>query len=147
MSRRKLRIHFFKMVFMLAFTEDEREQNEKVELYLKDPEPDDEDEMEETMAEEEQFYLSCRMDKLKKLLPEIDKTLNEASRGWKTSRMSKVDLAILRVGVYELVYDEAIPEGVAINEAVELAKIYGDKDSASFVNGILGSVARKTEKS
>ena len=56
--------------------------------------------------------------------------------------MSKVDLAILRLGTYELLFDESIPNGVAISEAVELAKRFGGDDSSSFINGILGSLAR-----
>ena len=56
--------------------------------------------------------------------------------------MAKVDLAILRLGVYELRFDDEIPNGVAINEAVELAKTFGGQDSASFINGVLGHIAR-----
>ncbi len=73
---------------------------------------------------------------------EIDALLNETSKGWKTSRMSTVDLCILRLAVYEILYDEDMPVGVAINEAVELAKRFGGEDSGSFVNGILGKIAK-----
>ena len=76
---------------------------------------------------------------------EIDKILDEASVGWTTERMSRTDLAILRLGVYELLFDENIPAGVAINEAVLLAKKFGGEDSSSFVNGILGKVQRQSE--
>ena len=75
----------------------------------------------------------------------IDAEINRCSTGWKTSRMSKVDLSILRLAVYELLYDDTIPTGVAINEAVEMAKKYGGEDSGSFVNGILGKLARGKE--
>ena len=78
---------------------------------------------------------------VREMLPEIDKMLNDASSGWKTSRMSKVDLAILRLGVYELKYDEDIPVKVAINEAVELAKMFGGEESSQFINGVLGKLA------
>ena len=74
-------------------------------------------------------------------LDEIDGELNEYSQGWKTSRMSRVDLTALRLAVYEMKFDEDIPTGVAINEAVELAKRFGGEDSGSFVNGILGKIA------
>ena len=62
--------------------------------------------------------------------------------GWKLSRISKVSLAILRLAVYEMLYDEEIPVSVSINEAVELAKKYSVEDDASFVNGVLGAVAQ-----
>mgnify|MGYP000962419075 CR=1 FL=1 len=73
-------------------------------------------------------------------LPKIDQMINEAAKGWKTSRMGKVDLTLIRLAVYEMKYEEDIPTGVAINEAVELAKRYGTDDSASFVNGILAKL-------
>ena len=61
--------------------------------------------------------------------------------GWKTQRMGKVDLTIIRLALYEILYDEDIPTGVAINEAVELAKRYGTDESPSFVNGVLAKLA------
>ena len=74
-------------------------------------------------------------------LEEIDEILNDYSRGWKTTRMNRVDLTALRLAVYEMKMDEDVPVGVAINEAVELAKLFGGEDSGSFVNGILGKIA------
>ena len=79
-------------------------------------------------------------------MPEIDRILNENAKGWKTSRMNKVDLTILRLAVYELKWDDEIPVGVAINEAVELAKRFGGDDSPAFVNGVLGRVAEQEQK-
>ena len=81
--------------------------------------------------------------KVQEHLEEIDNILNEKSTGWKTKRMSKVDLNILRLAVYEMKYDEDVPVKVAINEAVEISKTFGGEDSASFINGILGKVARE----
>ena len=77
---------------------------------------------------------------------QIDGILNENAKGWKTSRMNKVDLTILRLAVYELKWDDEIPVGVAINEAVELAKRFGGDESPSFVNGVLGKVAEQEQK-
>ena len=74
-------------------------------------------------------------------LEEIDAAIGEASKGWKVSRMAKVDLALIRLAVYEMRYEEDIPVKVAINEAVELAKQYGTDDSSSFVNGVLAKLA------
>ena len=74
-------------------------------------------------------------------MEEIDELLNEYSKGWKTTRMNRVDLTILRLATYELKWDEEVPTGVAINEAVELAKRYSSDQGPSFVNGVLAKVA------
>ena len=77
------------------------------------------------------------------MIPEIDSALEEKSVGWKTKRMTKVDLTVLRLAYYEIRFDETVPDAVAINEAVELAKSYGTESSGSFVNGILAKVANE----
>ena len=74
-------------------------------------------------------------------LTDIDEEINLHTVGWDTARMSKVDLAIIRLAVYEILYDDSVPTGVAINEAVELAKRYGQDESPSFVNGVLAKFA------
>lgn len=76
---------------------------------------------------------------------ELDEIINTYSKGWKTNRLPKVNLAILRLAVYEIKYVEDVPQSVAINEAVELAKKYSGEGDYSFINGILGSVARGEE--
>ena len=83
------------------------------------------------------------MDVLGKL-PEIDERINQEARGWRTGRMAKADLAVLRLGVYEIMFDEDIPDGVAINEAVELAKSFCSDASPAFVNGVLARFAKKS---
>lgn len=75
-----------------------------------------------------------------KIVPELDKKIDEVAEGWKTRRMGKVELSILRLAVYEMKYDEEVPEKVAINEAVELAKKFGGSDAPAFVNGILAKL-------
>ena len=70
-------------------------------------------------------------------LDEIDAMINKQAKGWTTGRMGKVDLTILRLAVYEIAFDEDVPAGVAINEAVELAKRFGQEESSGFVNGVL----------
>ena len=67
------------------------------------------------------------------------------SKGWKTNRLPKVNLAILRLAIYEIKYVDDVPASVAINEAVELAKKYSGEGDYSFINGILGSVAKGVE--
>ncbi len=94
------------------------------------------------LNEDEEEMFRIRMERITEKIPEIDRVLTDTAKGWRTERMSRVDLSILRLAVYELLYDEDIPDGVAINEAVELAKEYGGEESYSFINGILGVVAR-----
>lgn len=73
----------------------------------------------------------------------IDPMITEASKGWKLNRIGKVELNILRVAVYEMYFDETVPVSVAINEAVELAGIYGVEQSHAFVNGILSEILKR----
>lgn len=74
---------------------------------------------------------------------ELDGQIERYTRGWTVARLSKVSLSILRLAVYEILYEKDIPVSVSINEAVELAKKYGNAEDAPFVNGVLGSLARK----
>ena len=100
----------------------------------------------EELSEKDQEYMSRKYRHVLEKLDEIDALLNETSNGWKTKRMSRVDLTALRLAVYELKYDKDVPTGVAINEAVELAKRFGGETSGSFVNGILGKIANPDKK-
>lgn len=93
--------------------------------------------------ENESEYITNKTNAVLDKKEEIDSCIEQTSSGWKVSRMSRVDLSILRLAVYEMLYDEDIPVGVAVNEAVELAKEYGTDDSSAFINGILGNISRK----
>ena len=73
-------------------------------------------------------------------MEKIDEKISTVAKGWTLGRMGKVDLSLIRLAVYEMLYDEEVPVGVAINEAVELAKIFGQDGSSSFVNGLLAKV-------
>jgi len=75
-------------------------------------------------------------------LGEIDGVISNFLRGWEIDRINKVDLAIMRLSIYEMLCESDVPLGAAVNEAVELAKEYGSDESPSFVNGVLGNVAR-----
>ena len=143
MKRSELRETIFKLLFMAQFNSRE-EMPDQVRMYLESLEEGREDAAySKAPTPEEESYMQGKYEKVQELLPEIDQELNRVSEGWKTSRMSKVDLTILRLAVYEMKYDREIPVGVAINEAVEIAKRFGGDDSASFVNGILGKIARE----
>lgn len=132
MGRRELREHIFKLLFMSDFNDGE-EMNDQLAMYFDGL---------EVLKENDQEYMQSKYENIKAHLDEIDALLNEKSKGWKTSRMSKVDLSILRLAVYEMKFDEDVPVKVAINEAVEIAKAFGGDTSASFVNGILGKIAK-----
>lgn len=76
----------------------------------------------------------------------IDQVISKYAANWQISRMAKVDLNIMRMAVYELLYDQEIPPKVSINEAIELAKKYGDVESSKFVNGILDKISKEESK-
>ena len=79
-------------------------------------------------------------------LEKIDVIISENLQGWTITRISKVALAILRLSVYEIMFSDAVPVSVSINEAVELAKKFGGDDDPSYINGVLGSVARAKDE-
>ena len=78
-------------------------------------------------------------------LEEIDSRIDAHSHKWSRDRISRVALAVLRLAIYEMVYEEETPTSIAINEAVELAKRYGGDEDSSYVNGVLGGIARQAE--
>ncbi len=129
MGRRELREQLFKLLFRKEFHPAE-ELQEQEEMFFQDVDV-------KPTTPEEQTYISTKYDKILEKLPQIDEMLNDKATGWTTTRMGKVDLTILRLAVYEMLYDDDIPVNVAINEAVELAKKFGQDESSSFVNGVL----------
>lgn len=133
MGRREMREHILKLLFLREFNQSE-EMPEQIRMYF---------ESLEELAPMNEAYMQNKYEKILERLAEIDGILNQSSSGWKVSRMSKVDVNILRLAVYEMKYDEDVPVKVAINEAVELAKKFGGDDSSSFVNGILGKIAKE----
>lgn len=139
MTRRELRENTFKMLFRKEFY-DVSELEEQLELCEAEALDDDETEENVILAEKDKEQVGERLQDILAHVDEIDAMLNEVSKGWQVSRMSKVDLTIMRLACYEIKMDEDIPVGVAINEAVELAKKYGGDDSPSFVNGVLAKL-------
>ena len=128
MSRRELREQIFKFIFRAEFYDTE-ELQEQEQLFF------------ETFAMEEQEikdedaqYISAKSNKIIEKLDELDGMINQRAKGWTTQRMAKVDLTILRLAVYEIVFDDDVPTGVAINEAVELAKRFGQEESLSLIH-------------
>jgi len=91
---------------------------------------------------EEKELIKEKVTEVYNKLPEIDRLIDEASDRWTLNRIAKIELALLRVAVYDMKFGE-VPIQVAVNEAVELAKKYGEDQSSKFVNGILGHIAKK----
>lgn len=132
MSRRELREQIFKLLFRIEFNQKE-EMPAQTELFF--------EEEENQAAAADAAYITEKFNNIIEKLDEIDRVLNEKVQGWDIGRMGKVDLTVLRLSVYEILFDEEIPTGVAINEAVELAKKFGQDSSPSFVNGVLAKFA------
>ena len=129
MVRKELREHIFKMLFQIEFN-DTQEMPEQIEYYFSTL---------EDAADMDKDYIKRKYAAVLEKTEEIDELINANAKGWKTTRMNKVDLSILRLAVYEIKIEE-IPFGVAINEAVELAKEYGEDSSPAFINGVLAKV-------
>ncbi len=131
-KRRKSREQSFIVLFEKSFNE-EQSFDEIVEIAI-----------ESEVIEKDSF-----MDDILKAadgnIAEIDAEIEKNLKGWSKSRISKVSLALLRMAIAEMKYLDDIPVGVSINEAVEICKIYGSDEDKSFVNGVLGSVARSIE--
>lgn len=146
MTRSELREHCFKMLFCTDFYPAE-EKGEQLERYFAEPVEDNTtpEGVEEilhnvAMSEKHEEYLKKKTEDIMDKVLELDAKINEVAEGWKTKRMGKVDLTILRLALFEMLYDEDVPEKVAINEAVELAKKFGGDDSPAFVNGVLAKL-------
>ena len=133
MNRSMLREKIFELLFRVEFNpiEDMAEQEE---LYATTGDVE--------FSKADADYIRDKYEKIAEKLEEIDAAINDKTSGWDTGRMAKVDLTIIRLAVYEIKYDESVPTGVAINEAVELAKKYGQDGSPAFVNGVLAKFAQ-----
>ena len=133
MNRSDMREHAFKLIYSLEIQKVDNIQ-EQVDLYF---------ESNNIKDEEAKKYITDAILGIEKnkaeILSDIEKNLKEE---WKLNRISKMDLSILKVAIYEIKYNQ-IPYKVAINEAVELAKKYGEDKSKNFVNGILASIVKE----
>lgn len=140
MDRRKvIRENIFRILFRIEFN-DQEEMEEQMNLYL--------DGLEDTESIDniEEQEIALIREKTKAVLKKqslIDEKISMVSDGWTIDRIGKTELAIMRLAVYEMCFDENIPEKVAINEAVELSKIYCDEEAKGFINAVLGKLARQ----
>lgn len=131
MTRSEMREHVFKLIFSVPF-HDKNELREQIDYYFDDL---------TDVNEKDYEYIKNKALLVCELSDELDEKINSVSEGWPVDRIGKAELAIMRLAVYEMLYDDDIPVNVAINEAVELAKSYGsDDNAASFVNGVLAKL-------
>ena len=143
--KRKIREQAFKLLFQAEFKE-KADAYEASNLYF-----DILKEEMNTISEEEFEVIKSEADKKFKLcmekLPQIDDMINAADLGQKTERFGQVELTVTRLALYEMLYDDNVPEAVAINEAVELTKMYATAEAAGFVNGVLAQFSKDRDKS
>ena len=143
MTRSLVREHLFKLLFRIEFNAPD-DMPEQIRLYFEDGLAEEDNKSTGAdIPEADRDYIRARFDRITELLPEIDAKIDGAAKGWSISRIGKVELTILRLGIYEMLYDDDIPVGVAIDEAVELSKKFGQDSSGPFVNGILASLVKK----
>lgn len=128
MDRRSRREQLFKLLFRVEFNE-LSEMDEQARLYFENLDHEIKDENREELTE--------RLGQVLSLLPEIDQKITDKVTDWTINRMGKVELTILRIAVFEMFFDDDVPVEVAANEAVEIAKKYGQEESGAFVNGAI----------
>ncbi len=136
MKRREQRECIFQLLFRVEFNEKD-EMQEQIDLFMDDRKE------EQKISRQDEAYILGKYEKVAEKLPEIDTMLEGASKGWKTARMGKAELTILRLAIYEMKFDEDIPEKVAINEAIELSKKFGGEEAPAFVNGVLAKLTER----
>ena len=130
MLRRELREYTFKLLFHGNFYEGEELEGQVANFLVNVG----------GLDEASRQLLAGKSKEIFPLIPQLDEKIAAVAKGWKLNRMGKVELTILRLALYEMLYDDQVPGKVAINEAVELAKKYGGAESPQFVNGILAKL-------
>ena len=134
MNRSAAREEAFKLLYSLEIQKENIE--EQTELYLENEEISDED---------TKIYMKNIVDGIEKNITTIEEKISRnLKKDWKIERISKINLVLLKLAIYEILFTE-IPFKVAINEVVELAKKYGDDTSPNFINGILASIVKESE--
>lgn len=132
MLRSQVREEIFKIIFRAPFME-ESEMEEQIAFSLEDL---------EGKSQENQNYIRNKVHSILEHMEEIDSKIESSCEGWNLNRIGKAEITIMRIAVYEILFEEEVPEKVAINEAVELTKTYCDEDAKGFVNAVLGKVVK-----
>lgn len=136
MTRKQARESVFKLVFEIPFFGEDR-YTERLDAFF--------NQLDDTQSPENIKYIYDVVNHCFENLDNIDKSISDNLKNWKLERLSKVDLSILRVAVTEILYIDSIPDKVSVNEAVNIAKTYGDDNSPSFINGVLSGVVNNGE--
>ena len=131
MKRSEIRENIFKLVFTLDSIDEI--DNESIEFYLQDNE----------ISGKDAEYIINKVQRIKENIEEIDEIISESSHKYTLERLSAVTRGILRVAVYEIKYEDDIPNNVSASEAVKLSEKYDEDNAKSYINGILGSYIRK----
>lgn len=143
MSRRQARESAIKFLYSTDFNKNESI-DEMLKEYFEAEEDNNGDKLQDALSSNDILFaeeiIRGTIDKLQ----HIDQLIQNNITGWAKERIAKVDLAILRLALYEILFREDIPASVAINEAIELAKKYSTEESGGFVNGVLGKIMRET---
>ena len=137
MKRTQLRETIFKIIFRLEFNQPP-EMPEQIDFQLEQLKKSGG----ASPNKKEEAYIREKSLEIIDRIRELDDRIEQSADHWRISRIGKVELAVLRVSVYEILFDDDIPDKVAINEAIELARRYGTEESPAFVNGVLSKVAR-----
>lgn len=143
MSRKIARELGVKLLYQLDFHKEQLQ--EQIEIFLKNVQEEmiHDDEPIKYLNDKDIEYIKDVVNGTISDISAIDKIIEERTKGWTLNRIAKVDLAILRLAIYEMFYKKDIPKEIAINEAVELAKKYSSDESRIFVNGILGKIVEE----
>lgn len=133
MNRSKIREETFKLLYSLQLI-DNPDYNEQLDLFMEE---------EEIKGEDAAEYMKTIIEGVRENDDNIEAQINNnIKKDWSISRISKIDLTLLKLGIYELIYTDT-PYKVVVNEVVELAKKYGDDNSKGFVNGVLASIIKQ----
>ena len=132
MLRTEVREEIFKIIFRVSFREEE-EMQEQILYSLEEL---------ENKSEDNRNYIKDKTNAIIDALDRIDLKIEECCEGWNLKRLGKAEIAIMRIAVYEMMYEENVPNKVAINEAVELSKSYCDEEAKGFINAVLGKVEK-----
>lgn len=130
MGRRASRETAMKLLYQLEIQKEDR--NEQIDTALED----------ESLTDNDKKYIRSVVDGINEKVTLIDGIIVDKAMGWKINRLSKIDLSILRISIYEILFRSDIPFSVSVNEAVELAKKYSNEDAGAFVNGLLAKVSK-----
>lgn len=146
MGRREQREQIFKLLFCVEFHKSDDLREQETLYFDRLATCPIEEELKVTQKDTE--YISDKYEKIQSKISEIDQMINEKVEGWDTTRMGKVEVTVLRLALYELLFDDDIPNNVAINEAIELAKKFGQENAGGFVNAVLSKFLpeKKEEK-